>query len=135
MSPNASGETVVLSTAANYQVQHLHVVDGIGEDAVVEHAGHSEALLHSPQGRLILASYQDEHIRSAVHRLNADEVDPERRVRMPEIMEEMLQLRMQGWIIQPEVTGRRHGCGWRVVATAQGHGTSGAERGCCSQSH
>lgn len=96
------GETVILSTAANYEVQHLHVVDGIGENAVVEHAGHSEPLLHSPQGRLILASYQDAHIRSAVHRLNAEEADPERRVRMPEIMEELSQLRAQGWIVQPE---------------------------------
>jgi len=97
------GETVVLSTATNYQVQHLHVVDGVGENAVVAHAGHSEPLLHSPQGRLILASYQDAHIRSAIHRLNAEEVDPERRVRVPDILDELAQLRTQGWIIQPEV--------------------------------
>jgi IclR family transcriptional regulator, KDG regulon repressor len=106
------GETVILSTAANYEVQHLHVVDGVGANAVVEHAGHSEPLLHSPQGRLILASYQDAHIRSAVHRLNAEEADPERRVRLPEMMEELSRLRTQGWNIQPEA--REDGTG--VVA-------------------
>lgn len=99
------GETVVLSTAANYQVQHLHVVDGTGENAVAEHAGHAEPLLHSPQGRLILSSYQDAHIRSAVHRLNAEETDPERRVRVPEMQEELNRLRTQGWVIQPDARG------------------------------
>lgn len=97
------GETVVLSTAANYIVHHLHVVDGMGENAVIEHAGHSESLLHSPQGRLILSSYQDKYIRSALHRLNAEEEDPARRVRIDEAVKELVELRSRGWLIQPEM--------------------------------
>jgi DNA-binding IclR family transcriptional regulator len=96
------GETVLLSTAANYLVQHLHVVDGVADHAVVEHAGHSEPLLHSPQGLLILSSYQDTHIRSALHRLNAEEEDPERRVRINEKIDELSAMRRRGWIVQPD---------------------------------
>ena len=50
------GETVVLSTATGYVVQHLHVVDGTVENAVTEQTGHTESLLHSPQGKLLLSS-------------------------------------------------------------------------------
>lgn len=99
------GETVVLSTASNYIVQHLHVVDGVEEHAVIEHAGHSESLLHSPQGRLILSSYQDVLIRSALHRLNAEESDPEKRVRINETIDELLLLRRQGWTMAADARG------------------------------
>lgn len=99
------GETVVLSTATNYVVQHLHVVDGVEDHAVIEHAGNSESLLHSPQGRLILSSYQDVMIRSALHRLNAEEADPERRVRINETMDELLVLRRQGWTMAADPRG------------------------------
>jgi DNA-binding IclR family transcriptional regulator len=97
-----AGETVVLSTASNYVVQHLHVVEGTGEGAVEEHAGTRESLLHSPEGRLLLSSYQDAHIRSALHRLNAEEEDPERRVRINETVDELVALRRQGWLIVPD---------------------------------
>ena len=106
------GETVLLSTAANYTLQHLHVVRGGSDHALAEHAGRTESLLHSPQGRLILSSYRDTHIRSALHRLNAEEPDPERRVRINEAFQELIALRRQGWVIQPEA--REDGTG--VVA-------------------
>jgi IclR family KDG regulon transcriptional repressor len=99
------GETVVLSTAANYVLQHLHVVEGASADAVIEHAGQSAPLLHTPQGRLLLASYQDDQIKSAVHRLNAEETDPARVVRLKETVEELSELRRRGWLIQPDARG------------------------------
>jgi IclR family KDG regulon transcriptional repressor len=99
---DAVGETVVLSTAANYLVHHLHVVDGLEEGAAVEHAGNTDSLMHSPQGRLILASYKDEYVRSALHRLNAEEEDPERRVRINETIDELKALRSKGWVVQPD---------------------------------
>ena len=95
------GETVLLSTAANYVLQHLHVVQGSSEHAVHEHAGHEDSLLHSPQGRLILSSYRDMHIRTALHRLNAEEEVPERRVHMGDTLQALIALRKQGWIIEP----------------------------------
>lgn len=93
------GETVLLSTAANYIVQHLHVVVGEGEDAVIEHAGAVEKILHNPIGRLILSSFNDQMIRSALHRLNAEEDDPSNHVRIAEEAEELRALRSRGWIV------------------------------------
>jgi IclR family transcriptional regulator, KDG regulon repressor len=103
------GETVVLSTAANYIVQHLHVVEGKSEHAIVEHAGATIPLLHSPEGMLLLSSFEDAHVRSALHRLNAEEADPDNRVPISEALEEIRQLRQQGWIVDEE--GRGDGVG------------------------
>lgn len=103
----ATGETVVLSTAVNYVVQHIHVVHGPGENSVLQHVGDTESLLHSAQGRLLLGTYGDAHIRSAIHRLNADEIDPARRVRPIELMDELRVLRHRGWAVQTGMDGDR----------------------------
>lgn len=103
------GETVILSTAANYVLQHLHVVQGASEHAVTDHAGRDEPLLHCPEGRLILSSYRDMHIRSALHRLNAEEEDHERRVHISDAFQELMDLRKQGYVLQTE--GRADGAG------------------------
>ena len=98
------GETVLLSTASNYIVQHLHVVEG-EDDAVVEHAGATEELLHSPIGRLLLSSFDDNMIRSALHRLNAEETIDEKRVNVTETIAQMRELRTKGWIVDEEARG------------------------------
>lgn len=105
----AVGETVVLSTATNYVVQHLHVIEGAHENAVFAHTGDTESLLHSPQGRLLLGTYKEDLIRSALHRLNAEETNPERRVKVKETAEELRKLSRRGWLVQPEV--REDGAG------------------------
>jgi len=99
------GETVVLSTSANYHVQHLHVIHSQNENGVEAHVGDTLPVLHSPQGKLILSSYKSEHIRSAVHRLNAEEPDPDRHVRMADIMAELVALRETGWVVSYEADG------------------------------
>ena len=99
------GETVILSTASNYVVQHLHVIHGQEEDAIDAHVGDTLPLLHSPQGKLLLSSYQNDHIRSAVHRLNAEEADASRHVRLADVMEEMAGLREKGWLVTDEEDG------------------------------
>jgi DNA-binding IclR family transcriptional regulator len=102
------GETVILSTASNYVVQHLHVIHGQGADSIEAHVGDTLPLLHSPQGKLLLSSYQNDHIRSAVHRLNAEETDLSRHVRYADVMDELAGLREKGWLITEEDAG--HGC-------------------------
>jgi len=101
----ATNETVLLSTTTNYVVQHLHVLHGNADEAVDAHGGDTRPVLHSPQGRLLLSSYRNEHIRSAVHRLNADEPDPARHVKIPEVVNELTALREKGWIIAHEEDG------------------------------
>lgn len=100
-----ANETVALSTTSNYALQHLHVVHGSDEGAIDAHAGDELPLLHSAQGRLLLSSYRNEHVRSAVHRLNADEPDPELHVRIADVLEEFSMLRDRGWVIESDRTG------------------------------
>nr|WP_047166208.1 helix-turn-helix domain-containing protein [Sphingomonas sp. Y57] len=102
---NLVGETVILSTASNYVVQHLHVIHGQDEGAIDAHVGDTLPLLHSPQGKLLLSSYQNDHIRSAVHRLNAEEGDASRHVRLADVMEEMAALREKGWLVTDQADG------------------------------
>jgi DNA-binding IclR family transcriptional regulator len=96
----ATGHTVVLSSAMNYVVQHLHVVPGSRPDAVAVQINDTEPLLHSAAGRLLLSSYSQAHIRSAIHRLNAEETNPEMRVRLQETVVELTKLRAVGWITE-----------------------------------
>jgi DNA-binding IclR family transcriptional regulator len=110
------GETVVLSSSANYVVQHLHVVDGRSEHAVIVHAGDGDPQLHCPQGELLLASYQDVQIKSALHRINAEEQDARYRVRIAEKLEELTALRRKGWLIRPDTGADDVGAGIGVVA-------------------
>ncbi len=92
-----TGHTVVLSSGMNYVVQHLHVVPGSRPDAIPVHINDTESLLHSAAGRLLLSSYSQAHIRSAIHRLNAEQENPLMRVRMQETLAELAQLRSNRW--------------------------------------
>lgn len=94
-----TNETVILSTASNYVVQHLHVIHGHSDHFVDAHGGDTQPLLHSPQGKLLLASYNNEHVRSAVHRLNAEETDLSKHVRVADAVAEVAVLRDKGWMI------------------------------------
>ncbi len=96
----ATGHTVVLSSAMNYVVQHLHVVAGSKPDSVNVNINDTESLLHSPAGRLLLSSYSAPHIRSAIHRLNAEEENPDLRVRLQDAVNELQQLRSRGWTVE-----------------------------------
>ncbi|AEG51225.1 transcriptional regulator, IclR family [Sphingobium chlorophenolicum L-1] len=100
-----TGETVLLSTSSNYVLQHLHVIHGNNESALDAHAGDQLSILHSTQGRLLLSSYRNEGIRSAVHRLNAEEADLSRHVRVAELLSEFAVLREKGWAIDQDRDG------------------------------
>ena len=93
------GQTVMLSVAAHYRLQHIHVVPGAAPEAPHLHVGDTAPLLHDVAGRLLLSTYQDLHIRSALRRLNADEGDPERRVSVNEEIDSLRLLRAKGWDI------------------------------------
>lgn len=95
-----TGETVILSTNTNYVLQHLHVIHGSNRDAVDVHGGDEAPILHTPQGRLLLSTYRNENVRSAIHRLNAEEVDVSKHVRVADTLAEFAGLRERGWIIE-----------------------------------
>lgn len=126
------GLTVAISAACNYAVQHIHVVLGSRVDADGDPAirrGDRVPLLHCPHGRLLLSTYRDDYIRSALHRLNAEEEDPARRVSVTETLEQLRVMKTRGWTMatgQPEEAGtlcvmvpRRSG-GQRLVLSVSG---------------
>jgi len=100
-----TNETVVLATNTNYLTQFLHVIPGNNPRAIDLHGGETYSILHSPQGRLQLSTYRNELVRSAVHRLNAEETDPERQVRLGDFLADCMTLRERGWLIEPECDG------------------------------
>ena len=66
-------------------------------------------MLHSPQGELVLASYPDPQIRLALHRLNADETDPGRRVNINDKLAELRAMRDRGWTIDAPANPKQRG--------------------------
>lgn len=88
-----SRETVVVSSASNYVVHHLHAVLGESEHAIPVHAGDEARLLHSAQGKLLLSSYTNDQVRSVVHRMNAEEADVSLQVKLADFIEELDVLR------------------------------------------
>ena len=95
-------ETVVLSSGnVDYALHHLHVRSGRTSGAIEVEAGSIEPLLHNVQGELQLASYPDKQVRLALHRLNAEEPDPEKRVNVAETAQRFQEMRDRGWAKGP----------------------------------
>jgi DNA-binding IclR family transcriptional regulator len=93
----ATGETVTLSSLVGLEVQYIHVVParGAGESAVAQ--GASRPMLHSCIGRLYMSGYPEPRLRELVHRLNAEELIPERRVKVANLEVELKRIRQQGY--------------------------------------
>ena len=91
------GQTVTLSSMVGLDVQYIHVVPA--PDAALPSVvqGGSRSLLHSSTGRLFLSYRSDTSVRELVHRLNAEEADPDRRVKLANIVGELKQIRQQGY--------------------------------------
>lgn len=100
-----TNEATILSTSDNYVLRHLHVVHGENDALKGLHCGDEQPLLHSAQGRLLLSSYRNENVRSAVHRLNAEDADPEHHVRVADVLDEFAPLRERRWIIEEDRNG------------------------------
>jgi DNA-binding IclR family transcriptional regulator len=105
-----TGQTVAISSGGrDYLVYHNHVVQGAREGAIPTHVGHREPLLHCPQGELIVASYPDREIRSALHRIDIFEKAPEYQFDPSQKFAELQALRQRGWKIAPTGHGPDQG--------------------------
>jgi DNA-binding IclR family transcriptional regulator len=95
-----TGETVVLSVGAvDYHIHHTHVVPGSNPRAITVQTGSREPLLQCSQGELLLASYPDQEIQSAIRRMNADAQISNARVNVAEEIKRLALLRQRGWNI------------------------------------
>lgn len=105
-----TGETVVISSGGRAYLCHsIHVVQGANEGAVPVHVGQSQPLLHCPEGELLVASYPDRGIQSALHHIHFFERAPEREFIPSQKLVELQALRQRGWKIAP--TGHGPNCG------------------------
>jgi len=93
----ATGETVTLSSLVGLEVHHIHVVPPRGTAEAMASQGATRKLLHSCIGRLYLSGYPEARVRELVHRLNADEEMPERRIKLANLEVELKRIRQQGY--------------------------------------
>jgi DNA-binding IclR family transcriptional regulator len=93
----ATGETVTLSSLVGLEVQYIHVVPPRGTTEAIVAQGGIRPLLQSCIGRLYMSGYPDARVRELVHRLNAEEVIPERRVKLANLEVELKRIRQQGY--------------------------------------
>ena len=114
-------ETVVLSAAnVDYALHHLHVRQKQSSRAIEVEAGSIQPLLHNVQGELLLASYPDKQVRLALHRLNAEEPDTEKRVNIADTAMRFQQMRDRGWAKGPH--GRMFGVSAIAVSVPRRRG-------------
>lgn len=93
-----TGETVTLSSLVGLEVQYIHVVPARETtEPPMAAQGAYRKLLQSSTGRLFLAGYPDARVREIVHRLNAEEENPDRRVRAANLEVELKRIRQQGF--------------------------------------
>lgn len=95
-----TSETVALSTCRfDYSLHHLHVRQGSrpGSAIVTQHV--AQPLMGNVQGELHLATYPDQNIKLALHRLNAEAQDLGARVNIAQKLAEYRLARERGWIV------------------------------------
>jgi IclR family transcriptional regulator, KDG regulon repressor len=93
----ATGETVTLSSLVGLEVHYIHVVPPRGTAEAMASQGATRPLLHSCIGRLYLSGYPEARVRELVHRLNAEEAVPERRIKLANLEVELKRIRQQGY--------------------------------------
>ena len=95
----STGEAVVLGTEVGFNVQYIHVLqsDEPGQRRIAK--GTRLPLLRSGMGKAILTRFSDAAIRGVVHRLNAEESDPDTRVNFRDLIDEVAQFRSQGYVV------------------------------------
>ena len=101
-----TSQTVVLSLSqTDYAVHHLHVRKGTCANAASVSTDVVVNMLGNVQGELQLSSYPEENIRLALHRLNAEQPDKHRRVRIADKLWEFRLMSERGWAIGPHAGG------------------------------
>jgi DNA-binding IclR family transcriptional regulator len=93
---DATGETIILGAQSGLRVQYIEVIDATGPVRLHARAGDFRPLTHSAVGILLLSRLSDAAIGRLARRLNAEQEDPARLVRLPELMSAIEATRQQG---------------------------------------
>ena len=93
-----TGETVVLGTQSGLQVQYIQVMHSLIRRSGPEVAtGRLRPLLRSAVGQLILSLKDDQEITALARRINGEEKDPARRLRVDERLRKVDACRRDGY--------------------------------------
>jgi DNA-binding IclR family transcriptional regulator len=93
-----AGAPIVLASRVGLEVQHIHTVSPPGQRRGCQPVAARASLLHSPMGKALISTMDSERVRKLVHRLNA-ESDAELRVSAETLLEDLRQIRSQGYAV------------------------------------
>jgi DNA-binding IclR family transcriptional regulator len=94
---DTTGETIILGAQSGLRVQYVTVIDATGPVRLHARAGDFRPLTHSAVGILLLSRLTDAAIGRLARRLNAEQDDPARLVRLTELLAAVEATRRQGY--------------------------------------
>ena len=96
---DTTGELVLLAVQDRQLVRYIHVVPATNPVRLHLRAGMVRSLIRSGVGKLFLSIQPDEQVRKLVHRLNAEETNPEFRISVRTLFEELAEIRACGFSV------------------------------------
>ncbi len=92
----ATGHTILVGMQNDIYVQYVHLIQVQEKDWYIK-PGSLRPLCRAAVGRVLLSRKPDVEVLGLVRRINAEERDPEKRVRPSELLEELDRVRRQGY--------------------------------------
>lgn len=96
---DVTGELVLLASQDRQVVRYIHVVPATNPVRLHVRAGMIRSLTRSGVGKLFLSVQPDEKIRQVVHRLNAEESNPDFRIDVRTLFEDLAAIRACGFSV------------------------------------
>lgn len=94
---DTTGETIILGVQSGLRVQYVEVIDATGPVRLHAKPGDFRPLTHSAMGILLLSRLTDAAIGRLARRLNAEQEDAARHVRLTELLSAVEATRRQGY--------------------------------------
>lgn len=95
----ATGETIILGAENGLQVRYIHVIEATGPLRLHSVAGSLRPYTRSAIGLALLGTHDDRRVGRIVRRLNSEEPDPARHVKLPEILSRLGDIRRDGYAL------------------------------------
>jgi DNA-binding IclR family transcriptional regulator len=95
----ATGETIILGAENGLQVRYIHVIEATGPLRLHSVAGSLRPYTRSAIGLALLGTHDDRRVGRIVRRLNSEEPDPARHVKLPELLKRLAEIRACGYAL------------------------------------
>ena len=94
-----TGELVVMSRVFGLSVQYIHAIQATNPISLRIPYGHQTSLLHSGHGRLLISTYPKDRLDKLVRRVNSEEPNFDRHVKLDDLNKSLHILRQQGYAL------------------------------------